>query len=75
MRRWPKVYREDSFVDSDGSYLLKGTPVYWYRCSYEYEEWDETLAVVELRLRVMEESTDWGRLAHEMEIRERHRAA
>lgn len=40
--------------------VLKGTPVYWHRCSYEYDEWD-----CKLPSEMLDEINHWASMTDE----------
>lgn len=73
MRRWPNVYTEECFetVENDGCYpgLLPGTVIFWHDCGDGEADYEP--ASRQLRHMVMVETTNWDRLAREMEIRTR----
>lgn len=71
MKRWPREYGTLSFAESDGADdYLRGTPILWWRCSYEYDEYDERPAVDELRARVAESRINYDMFARQMYIRD-----
>lgn len=71
IRRWPRLYSEDSFESADEYEFncLPGTPLYWSAAFMG--DADCRPAVEELRHIVWAESIDWSRIAQQDFTRDR----
>lgn len=70
-------YSEEQFeiptrADNDHD-VLPGTPMYWWKCSHEYDEYDCKTALEQLHYERSMSYIDWSRMAEEDRLRDRYR--